>query len=148
MNLTATMITMSKIQRQRLETAASMTNGCGGNYSFSNVLPGVLTCCRLLRSPVTTILIGSSEKPFLLCRHSLFFRHMLGISHFREGQEDMVKLPEDDKMCFSVFAEWLYIGKECDTGEVSKARPPTRTYLATRQILKPAGTMTIQEGTD
>lgn len=48
----------------------------------------------------------------------LFFEHMLRSNNFRESRRNVVKLPEDDETSFAVFAEYLYLGGECDTGAV------------------------------
>lgn len=51
-------------------------------------------------------------------RHSLFFRGMLRSDVFREGKEKVIELPADDVTAFAVFAEWLYVGSDADTGDV------------------------------
>ncbi|KAL1966409.1 hypothetical protein VTN77DRAFT_4551 [Rasamsonia byssochlamydoides] len=80
---------------------------------------------RLLCTPIVTVLVGPSERRFhlhrgLLRRHSLFFRSMLRTDRFQEGQTQVVRPPEDDVTSFAVFAEWLYVGSECDTGAIFK----------------------------
>ncbi|XHG06331.1 hypothetical protein AWENTII_009536 [Aspergillus wentii] len=79
----------------------------------------------MICTPIITVLVGSSERHFhihrsLLRRHSLFFRHMLRSEKFQESKERIVRLPEDDVTTFAVFAEWLYLGDECDTGAIFK----------------------------
>ena len=78
---------------------------------------------RMLSSPIITVLVGQSEHRFyihqhLLCRHSHFFRHMLRSARFVESQDNVVRLPTDDVVSFAVFAEYAYVGNECDTGAV------------------------------
>lgn len=43
---------------------------------------------------------------------------MLRSGRFPESKVNTVKLPEDDVLSFAVFAEYLYVGDECDTGAV------------------------------
>lgn len=45
---------------------------------------------------------------------------MLRSKSFSESKNQVVKLPEDDVVSFAVFAKWLYMGDECDTGAVSR----------------------------
>lgn len=60
----------------------------------------------------------------------------------------MVKLSEDDEMCFAVFAEWFYIGEECDTSDISKGVTTDEDLFNYPSTLRLAGpTMTILEGT-
>lgn len=41
---------------------------------------------------------------------------MLHSDKFPEGRENVVRLPEGDARSFAVFAEYVYVGYECDTG--------------------------------
>lgn len=51
-------------------------------------------------------------------------------------------------MCFAVFAEWFYIGEECDTSDVSKGVTTDEDLFNYPSTLRLAGpTMTILEGT-
>lgn len=45
---------------------------------------------------------------------------MLRSDNFPESKENLVRLPEDDAMSFAVFAEYLYMGEEVDTGAVHR----------------------------
>lgn len=78
----------------------------------------------MLSSPMVTIRVGSSERPFyinseLLCRYSLFFRQKLR-NPSPNREESVVTLREDDETSFAVFAEWLFLGEDCDTGKILK----------------------------
>lgn len=72
--------------------------------------------CRALRTPTVTIRVGPSEQSFyinheILCRYSLFSRQLT-------REQNVISLPEVDEMSFAVFAEWLYLGEDCDTAEI------------------------------
>lgn len=43
---------------------------------------------------------------------------MLRTDAFRESRENVIRLPEDDVMTFASFAEWLYMGREADSGDI------------------------------
>lgn len=43
---------------------------------------------------------------------------MLRSDRFPESKDNTIRLPEDDVSSFAVFAEYLYVGDECDTGAV------------------------------
>jgi Ni/Co efflux regulator RcnB len=43
---------------------------------------------------------------------------MLRSNGFRESRDHVVRLPGDEVASFAVFAEWLYLGQECDSGDV------------------------------
>lgn len=45
---------------------------------------------------------------------------MLRSAKFIESQDNVVRLPTDDVVSFAVFAEYAYVGNECDTGAVWK----------------------------
>lgn len=46
------------------------------------------------------------------------FQHMLRSDRFPESKDNTIRLPKDDVSSFAVFAEYLYVGDECDTGAV------------------------------
>lgn len=48
---------------------------------------------------------------------SLFPSHARS-ENFFESKENLARVPEDNAMSFAVFAEYLYVGDECDTGAV------------------------------
>jgi hypothetical protein len=45
---------------------------------------------------------------------------LLNNGQFRENQEDVVRLPEDDPLTFACFVEWLYNQEAADTGRTFK----------------------------
>ena len=79
---------------------------------------------RLLCTPIVHLLVGESKRRFsihrgLLRRHSLTIRDMLRRQPPRENNENIVlELPDFDVTAFAVFAEWIYVGAEADSGDV------------------------------
>lgn len=67
------------------------------------------------------VLVGRQESPFYvhtsLLNKSPFFRAALQDDRFKEGQERVIRLPEDDVLPFQCFFEWLYLGEHADTGK-------------------------------
>lgn len=88
-----------------------------------------------------TILVGPSKhhvhiQRYLICRHSLFFEHMLRSDNFSESRENVAKLPKDNATSFAVIAEYLYIGEKRGTGAVYKdshgeSRPKSKPHMKT-----------------
>jgi hypothetical protein len=66
------------------------------------------------------VLVGPGEKTFYvhtsLLNKSPFFRAALQKDRFKEGEEQVIRLPEDDVPPFKCFFEWLYQGELADTG--------------------------------
>lgn len=92
-----------------------MIGGYGGSSSIS---------ISIFQRPLILSLIAGhsvlpqspSEKSFyinnaILCRYSLLFRQLT-------REQNVISLPEVDEMSFAVFAEWLYLGEDCDTAEI------------------------------
>lgn len=81
-----------------------------------------------------TVLIGPDEKPFhayksLLCQVSTFFRAALE-GQFKEGADNVVKMPEERETTFKMFLRWLYFeytGTECPD---NLERDPERKLFA------------------
>lgn len=77
----------------------------------------------MLSTPMVTIQVGPSQRSFyihheLLCRYSLFFRDKLRNSSYHGGQGTVISLEDDHETSFAVFAEWLFLGEDCDTGKI------------------------------
>jgi hypothetical protein len=67
---------------------------------------------RLDLTEEVTVLVGSSEKRFMihkdaLVRHSTFFRAAIN-GGFREAKENLIRLPEINPKEFAIFAHWAY----------------------------------------
>lgn len=82
---------------------------------------------RMLSTPMVTIQVGPSQRSFyihheLLCRYSLFFRDKLHNANASDhgGGDGITITLEDDETSFAVFAEWLFLGEDCDTGKILK----------------------------
>lgn len=68
----------------------------------------------------------------LLCHHSPFFEGALKPA-FKEGQENIVTLPEEEAYVFSVFLHWLYTGSLPALKNMPKrnGKDPASLYLRT-----------------
>ena len=79
-----------------------------------NPIPHICVYYRLLGDVIVTVVVGPSRKEFilhkkLLCHHSEYFVAAFS-EKFREGKENLLKLPEEDPIAFSYFVQWLYTG--------------------------------------
>lgn len=141
---------------------AGTVNGYGGNCLLA-LFYGCFYVTdaghySMLCSPIITVLVGQSQIKFhihqeLLCHHSLFFRHMLRSAQFPESQDNVVKLPEDDVASFSVFAEYVYIGNQCDTSAISEGALSSREnindeYDESEKSDTPGGESELNHGND
>lgn len=78
----------------------------------------------MLSTPMVTIRVGPSQRSFyinheLLCHYSLFFRDRLrNTPDHGHGGVIILDDEDDDETSFAVFAEWLFLGEDCDTGKI------------------------------
>ena len=80
---------------------------------------------RLLSTPVIQVQVGTEEtRTFYVHQGLLQFQSLflLGLlrHRFRETEEGIIRLPEDDIQTFEAFVQWLYTG-ECDFSAISEA---------------------------
>lgn len=71
-----------------------------------------MTSYRFYETPMVTLFVGTSQKPFyvhvdLLCDASSFFKAAF-TGGFKESSDKTMQLPEDDENIFSLFVDWLY----------------------------------------
>ena len=72
----------------------------------------MMTPYRFYETPMVTLFVGTSQKPFyvhvdLLCNASSFFKAAF-TGDFKESSHKTMRLPEDDEDTFSLFIDWLY----------------------------------------
>lgn len=91
---------------------------------------------------IITVIVGISEQQFIvhkttICEKSKFFHAACSNVRWREGKEELVRLPEVHPRVFKAYAHWAYTGKvspevewgHADVGEAEEQQTYVEAYI-------------------